>query len=346
MLQIENMPEKTFENYQEASAFFNARTYSDTAIKAHDCVLEYDGFKVGSDKYDMTDTFIDALFGITKLPRANEKVLPTENVINDINTLLHAGTADNEYLLRTLDGKAYSLFTIKENKIKLPLNHKEYLDGVLQSIKPDDIHHISLSKKFLRLSTYDKGITYDVNVNDAHHFGIDFVNGETYRGFPLTAASMIYRLICSNGAVAPFENKMVKFKVAEDLIALKQKFIEIASNLVIDNDFTIERLQKMNEIALNEGLVELVASGTRFMPLTAREAIFSPFYEQDIEGNLSKNFKDGSCNGLTLYDIYNRVTSEAHMNPAVGPIHRYKAEVFAGTLINENNKHVQKLIKN
>lgn len=343
MLQVENMPELILKP-EDAAGYFNQRTYSDTVVKVRDCVVEFDGFKVGNTKHVMTDTFVDALFGVTKLPRANEKVLPTDNVVADINTILQSGSADTEYLLRMVDGKAYSLFPIKDGVIKRPMNHQEFLDAVRQSVDEQDIKNIHLSKKFLRVSTFDENVQYEVAVGDPHHFGIDFVNGETFKGYPLTAAAMLYRLVCSNGAVAPFENKMVKFKVSDDIEALKKRFIDISSGLTVDNEMMLERLRKLAAIDLNEGLVEYVCNGTKFMPLQARENIFAPFYEQDVEGHMTKALKENSCQGLKLYDLYNRVTLEAHTNPEVGQIHRYKAECFAGTLLNENNKDVRKLI--
>lgn len=324
---------KLFDSFDDAcTSIIDNRDYQSLTCPAQHAMIDLDGFVVGNTKYPMYDVFVDGLFGLTKLPKKNQSVLPTENIKNDFNTLLHQMGSD-PLCLQLLNGVAYSLYPSSVKGFRLPLLHNNFLDVIRNNIEISQIKKISLTPRFLRVTTFDDSMSEEVGEGDFHHFGIDYINGEIFKSNPLTAGLMIYRISCSNSAVAPFEDKYIRLRPEIDKEDLKLKFKDICLNLNIDYQKIKMQINEMSNIKLNLNLIKFIAGKLGFIPQNVKEKLFANYYEQDDDGKMTKIVKQSAINSTTLYEMYNEITREAHHNIDVDEITRYKIECFAGSLI-------------
>ena len=334
---------KKFQSFDEAINHINQREYDSTSFAAKDTEIEHDGFIIQGKKFPIYDVFIDSLFGNTKLPRKNESVLPTENVISDLNTLLKK-MGDDQFDLKMLNGAAYSMTKFGSKGARSPLTHKQFLDILQTNTDIKDVKSISLTPKFLRVSTYNDQMTQEVLEGDFHHFGIDYSNGEIYRSNILTAGLMLYRISCSNSAVAPFDDKYVRLRPTTNPKELQQHFAEVCTSLNIDYDMIKERIERVAGIKMNASLLKFIAGGLGFAPLEIKEKLFNSYFEQDDEGNVTKSIKPNVLENISIYDVFNDITRAAHHNTGVDETTRYRMETFAGSLLDEKNKKVREIL--
>jgi hypothetical protein len=344
MFQTKVSETKVFPKFDEARSYIDKRDYQTVKFEAKNATITPDRFMLkNGESFVMTDVFVDAIFANTRLPRKNETVLPIENVVKDINTLLSNDT--NEYDMLLLNGDAYSLFRGGAKGTRMPLTHKQFLDTIQHNTDIDDVKSISLTPYFLRVTTYDDKMSHEVLEGDFHHFGVDYSNGEVFRSKPLTAGLMLYRTSCSNSAVAPFDEKYVKIRACCDQQELQQKFAEVCTSLVIDYDKIKTRIQNLDKTKMNAAVLKFIAGSLGFVPQTTKEKLFGEYFETDDDGKMTKILKPSIVENTSLYSIYNEITRLAHHETDVDESTRFKMEYFAGSLLDENNRKMKDLIQ-
>jgi hypothetical protein len=334
-LKVEPVEERVFESFDTAYASINSRDYQSITVPAGQCVLEKECLSTGNMKLPMWNVFVDAIYALTKLPRRNEVVLPTDNLLRDVNTLF-SQMGDEELLIRVMNGKAYTAFKAGAKGTRQPLTHAEFLTLLQQNIDTEEVRRVDLSKKMCRVVTYSNE-TVEPIPSDFHHVGYDYINGDTLKSCPLSAALLLYRTACENSAIAPFNDKIYKFKASENLDLLRQRYAKVLADSQIDYDLIARRLNRVAKLPVNIEILRFLLSGTNGIPMDVKKKIFEPYYLTDENGNLTKIPIEDALSNVSVFEVYNRITEAAHRS-GLEIDARYKLESFAGSLLDEHNK--------
>lgn len=339
MLQSDMTEQKEFINFDETIDFISSRIYQDMVITSNEIVLKEDKSNIVGQDFAMFETFVEALFSLTKLPRKNEVVLPNHNVVTDINTLL---TSNNESVgVRFLNNKIYTLFKNGNKGIKKPLNHLQFLETIREVIDVEKVKKITLIKNFLRI-TFIEGtpIESPLDHSDDFQLGYDIINGEILKTYPLTFGMYFYRPASDNGIILPLIGGYLKIQPSYNDEALRNRLIS-----KLKTSYNVERLIELNKerlvrtqtTALKDEMVKYFYSGLKCLPVESRENVFSKYFEMGQDGKMNNRLKPDALEGKTIHTFILEVLDEMKNNPEIDPLNKYKTELFLGNLYNENN---------
>ena len=116
----------------------------------------------------------------------------------NVNQWLHRD--ERQFMVRTLDGNARALLSDKYK----PLDNSMVLSGVLETLKGREVNvkSVSLTEKRMFLQIVFPELTREVKVGDSVQYGLTISNSEVSAG-SVDVCSMVWRLICANGMIAP-----------------------------------------------------------------------------------------------------------------------------------------------
>lgn len=328
--------DRIFTSFEEALKTFNNKDYREELYDAKSLrILENNKVKIGNTEFVYDNIFLDSVFKITKLPIGNANVLPTENVIADLNVILENLGIDVS--VRFVNGIAYSLFPASNSGAKLPLTHKDFLE--LFDSKLDCSNAIvSQSDKFLRLIVFydDMEINFD---NSSYRIGLDIINGETFKSPPTTINAVLRKNGTTETFVLPVLNKPIKINGSSNLNKLKECFDKKIDSIEIDKELFIKRFDRLNKYYINDEVIRVLFHGTRFLPIDARIGFFEPYFKINENGKITDVINKSSINkDEPVINIVNKLVKLIDDNrELMDVVNTYKADCFSGSLLSENN---------
>jgi len=344
MFNVDKVEQVEFHSYDQAYDYISSRQYDDLVITANEMTINENSVTITGQEYPMWETFVDSLFAITKLPRKNEEVLPMENVVNDLNTVFQANPGA-AYVVRLMNGKAYSLFKSGGKGIKKNLNHTEFLETLADSTNVENVQKIVLTPKFLRVTLADDQNIVNGADDDSYKVGVDVINGEIYKSLPITIGTYLHRNSTDAGLISPVEDGYVKINPSENPEILKKRILKRMSNFEGNNNLTNERFERLNATPLNQEVMRYLNSGLKCLPVESREHIFAPYFEQDVDGRMTNHVKKDAIADKNLYCVMTEILEEIKRNEDIDHHSRYKSEVFLGQLLNEYNRRLNDAVK-
>ena len=327
--------ERVFESLEEAVEFFRDKDYKDVLYNTADIVVSgNEMLTIGGGEFNYSLDFIASLFKYTKLPKRNENVLPTENVLNDLNTILRNNA--EEVKIRFVDGVAFSIFPTNGKGIKLPLTNKMFLEVLSEELECEQVK-IELCDSFLRFSGVFEN--YLVETDDTTYaIGIDVTNGESYKSNPITINSHIIDMSTNDAVVMPLLDKPMKIGAAYKPEKIKEK-LKTELKKRININLVRQRFDRIKAFELNDEIIRVLFSGTKFLPIASREDFFSPFFKSDENGKMTSIVdKNSIINKMTVDIIKELIAIVSAERQNIDSENRYKADCFVGSLYSENNK--------
>lgn len=344
MFNAEQVDQVEFHSYDEAYDYMSSRQYNDLMITANEMTINEKSVTIAGQDFPMWDTFVDALFAITKLPRKNEDVLPINNVVNDLNTVFQKNPGA-VFVARIMNGKAHSLFPAGGKGVKKNLNYTEFLQSLSESVNVENVKSIIATPKFMRVTLEDKYNVVNGAESDSYIVGVDIVGGEVYRSLPITVGTYLYNTASEAGLISPMKDGYIKIYPSENSEALKKRILNRLGAFESDNELAVERLERLSLTPLTQGIMRYLNSGLKCLPVGSREYIFAPYFEQGVDGKMTNYVKKDAIQGKNLYMVMREILDEVRRNEDLDHHSRYKAEVFIGQLLNEFNQKLNDAIK-
>lgn len=333
---------KKLDSFQQALEIMENRVYEEATYNTQNIILKEDNtVEIAGSTYEYEPHFISSIFKITKLPLSNSNILPPTNVINDLNTLLN--TLSTDVKIRFLNSKAYTLFP-SNNKggIKIPLNYKEFLDLVQTKIDIDDAL-IYESENFLRVISFypDTYFIYedeDQGISEKWNLGIDIIMGEVFKSPPITI-----NLILKNNEkqfIMPFFDKPIKIMPKLNKDKIRIEFDKRMDSINIDQNLIQERFNKIYNKQLNDELVRVLFSSSKFLPIGSKNSIFADFFKLDENHKLTTIVNKEAVKDKQLKDLIDAILQQVGVEGELFMSNEnvYKADFTIGSMFTENNK--------
>jgi hypothetical protein len=225
---------------------------------------------------------------------------------------------NNKVVIYMEDGEAQTI--VSQNYARIA--DEELLDRIMR----DDIEHITRTDHFIRITCREiKKVA--VKPGDLVGVGSSIVNSET--GFrALTVGWYLFRLVCSNGAIAPFS------------LYSERIYHQKRNNLGDQIDAALKSISEANAEEMFRVLTEAVKK-----PLPLRrevERMLVPLLGfRETRTMLDPSYDKKADQGL--YDLFNVITWNAKNYP---PSIQLAMEEFAGNMLWTGARHASALLPN
>ena len=300
MIRLITPPTKRPATVDELNALVNSHSNVDTIVRLGDMKLENDKLDIGGASMAVREGGMRDLLSKLHMPFGYAASIPNDLLYDSVNRLLKT-YADWEVLLRTQDNEVRGVL----EPTYVPLDSSALAERLKSTasvgLLPARISYDgdSLTASFVsdqKITAVDKG--------DITQIGVTLETSDTNR-FNLSAGAFLYRLVCTNGAIAPAAmGGGVNFsqrKVSPDTVWSLfddgyQRILKTMSEM--DSEFLI-RLQGKKVDAAGwvkaKDKLSQFASGHRVA--------------QILKGMETEAKERGS--DFSFYDIYNSVTASA-----------------------------------
>lgn len=280
----------------------------------HDVSVNKEGVRIGKKQYGLKESGLSSLLGRIRMPVDYAYRIPDDMFIDDVNRLIKENH-NGEITANIQGGNVRAIHSGKY----LPITNAEIIDSFQFKDFNPKVKRIHISDEYMSLALTNPNKRVKVKVGDEIEFGFELNNSETgFKRFSLN--EYIYRLICTNGAVAEDTQSSVSkihlggsdnFDLKEYLICA-QNFLENGAKVYA------KAFEKMKDSKYTDRELERLGTDIRFS-LGKKDAV------DLVDRWLDKD--------LSVYDVYNDVTEIAHTTERLTFEKRQKLEKVGGKIL-------------
>jgi hypothetical protein len=337
--------QQKFENFEEAQAYFNGITYSNVELNTNEIEFINDKeVSVLGMNYELDKVFFESIFKFAKLPNKNKEILPTENIINDLNTILKT---EKRLTVIFKDNIPYTLYESDGKKPKIITNHKDFLNSIINKIDPED-SEVYLCDNLLKIK-YIKKDEEIINFNDKNYkLGLNIVNGEIYKTYPTIINSLLEEDDeARNVILMPFIKKNVRITGAATKEALDAKINKSFEEVVFNRNLITERLERINNFQINDEIIRYACGFKKFLKEEEKLELFQEMFKVNDKGKLTKvinkTYLEENEN-KTFYQLIQDLTVFKSKYLINDFEKEYKSDLFIMDCFYEKNKALEEVL--